>query len=65
MQPGYGCTPFIQCDCVGGCSVIGGWVKHVTMVGQMTTCVLPVDMQNSHVEGLFLTTVLLWLLELV
>lgn len=45
--------------------MIVGWAKHVTVVGQMTTCVLPVDMQHSHVEGPCMTTVLLWLLELV
>ena len=43
--------------------MIVGWAKHVTVVGQMTTCVMPVDMQHSHVERPFMTTVLLWLLE--
>jgi hypothetical protein len=45
--------------------VIGELAKHVTMVGQMTTCVLPLDMQHGHVEGPFLAAVLSWLLELV
>jgi hypothetical protein len=46
--------PFSRHDHQTGCSVIGVWAKHVTMVGWMTTCVLMVGSQHSHVKGPFL-----------
>lgn len=39
----------------GHSSIIGSWVEHVTVVGRVTTCVLPVSSCNSHVKGLFLS----------
>jgi hypothetical protein len=32
--------------------MIGGLAKHVTEVGRVTACVLPVGLWHSHVEGL-------------
>jgi len=57
--------PCLQYEHVAGCCVIGGWAKHITVVGRVTACVLPVGSWHSHVEGPFLSTALLWFLELM
>ena len=48
--------PYMRYYCLTGCpSVTGSWTEHVTMVGWVTTCVLPLSSCHSHVKGLFLS----------
>lgn len=38
----WNALPSMRCDHLCGCSVFGGWAKHVAEMGQVKTCVLPV-----------------------
>jgi hypothetical protein len=48
--------PFLGHDCLTGrYFMTGSWAELVTVVGRVTTCVLPVSSCHSHVKGLFLS----------
>jgi hypothetical protein len=47
-------SPFMRHDCLPSCSV-GRWVKHVTSLWWVITCVMQVSSQHSHVKGPFVS----------